>query len=94
MKAVKKNRKKTGIWIIVWILVILGIAGGILIKLGFYQKAMDQFMSNREANRLISYLGINDYEYTDRLGSNFTVKQDWCFVRTSSGIYAGNGQTV
>ena len=75
MKAVKKNRKKTGIWIIVWILVILGIAGGILIKLGFYQKAMDQFMSNREANRLISYLGINDYEYTDRLGSNFTVKQ-------------------
>lgn len=75
MKAVKKSRKKTGLWIVILILVILGIAGGVLIKLGFYQKAMDQFMSNREANRLISYLGINDYEYTDRLGSNFTVKQ-------------------
>lgn len=30
-------------------------------------------MVNDEANRLISYLGIRDYEYSDRLGSSFTV---------------------
>ena len=30
-------------------------------------------MMNEEANRLISYLGISEYEYSDRLGSAFTV---------------------
>ncbi len=75
MKKANRTKKRTGLWIFVSILVIIGIVGGVLIKLGFYQKTMDQFMSNREANRLISYLGINDYEYTDRLGSRFTVAQ-------------------
>ena len=52
------------------ILVVLGVIGGVLIKLGFYRTLSNQFMPNREANRLISYLGVNDYEYTDRLGSS------------------------
>lgn len=30
-------------------------------------------MNNEEANRLISYLGISEYDYSDRLGSSFTV---------------------
>lgn len=73
----KKNRKRkhSGLWILVGILAVFGVIGGILIKLGFYQTLSNQFMPNREANRLISYLGVNDYEYTDRLGSSFTVTQ-------------------
>lgn len=73
----KKNKKKkhSGLWIGISILALLGIVGGVLIKLGFYQTLTNQFMPNREANRLISYLGVNDYEYTDRLGSSFTVAQ-------------------
>lgn len=74
MKRMKKT-KRSGLWICFGILILLGIVGGVLIKLGFYEKTMDYFMSNREANRLISYLGIRDYEYTDRLGSKFTVAQ-------------------
>lgn len=70
-----KKKKHSGLWICISILALLGIVGGVLIKLGFYQTMTNQFMPNREANRLISYLGVNDYEYTDRLGSLFTVAQ-------------------
>lgn len=54
-------------------LVIFGIVGGLLIKYVFYDKVGHGTMSNEEANRLISYLGISEYEYSDRLGSSFTV---------------------
>lgn len=75
MKKEKQAKKKrTWLWLLLFLLVIFGIAGGILIKTGFYRKTLDGFMPNSEANRLISYLGISDYEYTDRLGSSFTVK--------------------
>ncbi|MDE6760952.1 MAG: SpoIID/LytB domain-containing protein [Lachnospiraceae bacterium] len=68
------KKKKKGLWIFLFLLVMFGITGGVLIKTGFYQKAVDNLMPNAEANRLISYLGISDYEYTDRIGSCFTVK--------------------
>lgn len=68
------NKKKRISWIIVlFVFVIIGIAGGVTIKTVFYEKVGEGVMSNTEANRLISYLGISDYEYTDRLGSSFTV---------------------
>lgn len=70
-----KKRKHSGLWIVIGILAVFGIVGGISLKLGFYEKLTNRFMPNREANRLISYLGVNDYEYTDRLGSSFTVTQ-------------------
>ena len=69
-----KKRKKSKIFgIILCILVVLGLIGGILIKTGLYGKLMNNNMSNDEANRLISYLGIDGYEYTDRIGSSFNV---------------------
>ena len=72
----KKGRKKRMklVWMSLLILVILGVIGGILIKTVFYENIENRMMSNAEANRLISYLAISDYEYTDRLGSSFTVK--------------------
>ena len=71
----KKPAKKPALIIFLCIFVIFGIIGGTLIKLGVFQKISDKtFMANSEANRLISYLGINEYNYTDRLGSSFTVK--------------------
>lgn len=74
-KQTKPKQKKKVLWIIAIILVLLGIVGGVLIKTVFYEKVGDGAMSNKEANRLISYLGINDYDYPDRLGSSFTVKE-------------------
>lgn len=71
---VKDKKSKKILWIILAILIIFGITGSVLIKTVFYEKVGDGMMSNSEANRLISYLGINDYEYTDRIGSSFTVK--------------------
>lgn len=69
-----KKKKRVSVIIVLLLLVIIGIAGGVIIKTVFYEKVGDGVMSNTEANRLISYLGISDYEYTDRLGSSFTVK--------------------
>lgn len=84
MKKEKQGkRKKKGLWILLFLLVIFGITGGILIKLGVHKKAMDNFMPNAEANRLISYLGISDYKYTDRLGSSFTVKSAKQLLQTA-----------
>lgn len=72
-KQTGKKRSK-GVWIALIVLVLIGIVGGFGIKLIFYDAVGDGTMPNREANRLISYLGIGEYEYTDRLGSSFTVK--------------------
>lgn len=69
----KQTSKKKLLWAIVLFLVILGIVGGVLIKFVFYDKVGHGTMPNTEANRLISYLGISEYEYSDRLGSYFTV---------------------
>ncbi len=69
-----KKKKSISVIIVLLLLVIIGVAGGVVIKTVFYEKVGDGVMSNTEANRLISYLGISDYEYTDRLGSSFTVK--------------------
>ena len=80
MKGHKKKAAKKSGWNkklmagILLLLAIIGVTGGVLIKLGYYERITDNIMSNAEANRLISYLGINEYEYTDRLGSSFTVK--------------------
>ena len=73
-KTGSKKKKRISVIIVVLLLVIIGVAGGVVIKTVFYEKVGDGVMSNTEANRLISYLGISDYEYTDRLGSSFTVK--------------------
>ncbi len=69
-----KKKKRISVILVLLLLVIIGVAGGVVIKTVFYEKVGDGVMSNTEANRLISYLGISDYEYTDRLGSSFTVK--------------------
>ncbi|MGN0155068.1 MAG: SpoIID/LytB domain-containing protein [Lachnospiraceae bacterium] len=88
MKKEKQGkRKKKGLWFLLFLLVIFGITGGILIKLGVHKKAMDNLMPNAEANRLISYLGISDYEYTDRLGSSFTVKSAKKLLQTAEVSY-------
>ena len=71
-KNIEKKRKKP-IWLIVVLfLAVVGVVGGVLIKTVFYEKMGEGTMPNPEANRLISYLGINDYQYTDKLGSSFT----------------------
>lgn len=70
----QKGKKSKVLRLVLLCFVIFGIIGGILIRTVFYEKVTDVWMSNAEANRLISYLGINDYEYIDRLGSSFTVK--------------------
>lgn len=69
-----KKKKKVGWLLILLVLVVFGVVGGVLIKTVFYEKVGESVMSNTEANRLISYLGISDYEYSDRLGSSFTVQ--------------------
>lgn len=69
-----KKKKKMGWLLILLVFAVFGIAGGVLIKTVFYEKVGEGVMTNTEANRLISYLGISDYEYTDRLGSSFTVE--------------------
>lgn len=72
----QKETKKKGrvLRLVLLLLVVFGIVGGVLIKTVFYDKLTAGRMPNEEANRLISYLGISDYEYIDRLGSSFTVK--------------------
>lgn len=70
----KAKKSKKVLWIILVLLIIFGVTGGVLIKTVFYDKVGDGMMSNAEANRLISYLGVSDYEYTDKIGSSFTVK--------------------
>ena len=69
-KTSKKNKVK---WIILLFLVLIGIVGGLLIKFVFYEGIGHGTMVNDEANRLISYLGVSEYEYSDRIGSSFTV---------------------
>lgn len=72
MKKQQTSKKKL-LSIILVFLVVFGIVGGLLIKCVFYDKVGHGTMPNAEANRLISYLGISEYEYSDRLGSFFTV---------------------
>ena len=60
-------------WLVLLFLVIIGVAGGFAIKTVFYERIGHGTMMNEEANRLISYLGLGEYEYSDRLGSVFTV---------------------
>ncbi len=61
-------------WLVVLLFfVLLGIIGGLLIKYVFYGRVGNGTMNQTEANRLISYLGVSEYEYSDRLGSLFTV---------------------
>lgn len=69
----QQTSKRKLLWMIFVFLVIFGIVGGLLIKYVFYDKVGHGTMPNEEANRLISYLGISEYEYSDRLGSSFTV---------------------
>lgn len=69
------------------VLVILGVVGGVLIKTVFYGKIGEGTMPNPEANRLISYLGISDYQYTDRLGSSFTYKAARNLVKKAGVSY-------
>ncbi|MBQ9983041.1 MAG: SpoIID/LytB domain-containing protein [Lachnospiraceae bacterium] len=69
----KKRRKSLVAFIILLVLVLFGVVGGLLIENVFYEKVGHGTMTNEEANRLISYLGINDYEYSDRVASAFTV---------------------
>ena len=73
-KKAGKKKRKMGWLMVLLILVVLGVAGGVLIKTVFYGTIGEGTMPNPEANRLISYLGIDDYQYTDRLGSSFTFK--------------------
>lgn len=73
-KKTGKKKKKMGWLVVLLVFVILGVVGGVLIKTVFYGKIGEGTMPNPEANRLISYLGISDYQYTDRLGSSFTFK--------------------
>lgn len=71
-----KIKRKRKIWpLILLIFVAAGLAGGAFIKLVLYDgKSQGMTMVNSEAIRLISYLGVGGYEYPDKLGSSFTVK--------------------
>ncbi|MCM1178841.1 MAG: SpoIID/LytB domain-containing protein [Clostridium sp.] len=72
-----KVRKKKKIWpFILGIFVIIGLVGGIFIKtLVTDKQANGMTITNSEAIRLISYLGVGGYDYPDKLGSAFTVKE-------------------
>lgn len=87
MKKQQTSKKRTVKWIILLFLVILGIVGGLLIKMVFYDKLGQGTMVNEEANRLISYLGISEYEYSDRLGSAFTVKDAKHLLKSADVSY-------
>ncbi|MDO5155210.1 MAG: SpoIID/LytB domain-containing protein [Eubacteriales bacterium] len=66
-------KKKKWIGMICILLVLIGVLGGIGIKKIFFEPKTDgMMMSNQEAIRLISYLGLAEYEYPDRLGSSFS----------------------
>ena len=56
-----------------------------MIKLGFL--GSDNVMPNDEANRLISYLNINEFNYTDKLGSSFTIKNAKDLINASGVKY-------
>lgn len=72
-----KVKKKKKIWpFILGIFVIIGLVGGVFIKtLVFDEKTNGMTVTNSEAIRLISYLGVGGYDYPDKLGSAFTVKE-------------------
>ncbi len=72
MKGHKSGKIKIAMVILV-VLAVLGVIGGILVKEVFYKKVGQGTISNQEANRLIRYLSLNDYQYSERLGSSFTV---------------------
>ncbi len=77
MKRQKKRKKRKGkkpVALLLFLLVIIGLTGGFFVKTVLYEKVGKGTMSNQEANRLISYLGLSDYTYTDRLGSSFTAE--------------------
>ncbi len=69
----QRTGKRGTKWIVLIVLVVLGLVGGFLIKTVFYDKVGQGTMTNKEANRLISYLNIYEYEYSDRLASAFTI---------------------
>ena len=72
----KIGKKKKVLPVILMLLVVVGLAGGIAIKMLVHNNASNGItMTNSEAIRLISYLGVGDYEYPDKLGSSFTVKE-------------------
>ena len=73
-KQQKTGKKGKGLWIVLLFFLILILIGIILVKTGAFSSFHSGTMPNSEANRLISYLGISDYDYTDRVGSSFTVK--------------------
>lgn len=77
MKKLKKRKKRKGrkpAVLLLFLFLMIGLAGGFLVKTVLYEKVGKGIMSNQEANRLISYLGLSDYTYTDRLGSSFTAE--------------------
>lgn len=74
MKEHKKRKKLKITVIVLLVFVILGVIGGVLVKEVFYNKVGHGTMPNSEANRLIRYLNLNDYVYSDRMGSSFTVE--------------------
>ncbi len=86
MKKQGKTRRKL-FWIIITFFVLLGIVGGLLIKFVFYDKVGHGTMNNEEANRLISYLGISDYNYSDRLASPFTMEDARKLLRDAGVNY-------
>jgi len=74
-KQERTGKKHIGRIIFLLILVIIGVAGGAFIKLGYLNQVTTQYlMPINEANRLINYLGLPDYQYEDKWGSSFTVK--------------------
>ena len=79
------KKRHLGLKLFLFVLILAGVTGGALLKLGYFGKLSDYLMPTDEANRLISYLGISDYDYTDRWGSSFTIKDTKDLVE-SSGV--------
>lgn len=71
-KQVRPKKKRHILRILLLVMVLLGITGGVLVRTVFHTQLSGVTMPNAEANRLISYLGLGEYEYTDKLGSSFT----------------------
>ena len=75
MRGQKKEKKRSKKMILITVLlvfVLIGLTGGVFIKTLYYDKFGDGVMANKEANRLITYLGLSDYKYTEKIGSAFT----------------------
>lgn len=73
-REVKVRKKKKILPVILGIFVVIGLVGGIFIKtLVHDEKSNGMTITNSEAIRLISYLGVGGYDYPDKLGSAFTV---------------------